>query len=132
MSREYVEIVRLSLDAYGRRDVDTLRALSDPDLELDWSASHSWLAGVYRGIDQALQFYANYFEVFDEILIEAERFIDAGDSIVVPNVANQRGRDGIQVSARSALVFTFREGKIVRICLYQEIEPALRAVGLTE
>jgi ketosteroid isomerase-like protein len=132
MSQENVEIVRQSLDAYSRRDVEAMRALNDPDLELDWAASVGWLAGVYRGFDEALRFYAGYFEAFDKIVIEPDRFIEAGDSVVVPNVARQWGRDGIEVSARSTLVFTIRNRKITRIRLYQDIGQALKAVGLEE
>jgi len=63
---------------------------------------------------------------------EPERFIDAGESVVVPNMVHIRGRDGIEVSARSAIVFTFRSHRITRMCLYQETEQALKAVGLEE
>jgi ketosteroid isomerase-like protein len=132
MSRENVEVIRQALDAYTRRDVEALRALADPAVELDWSASRGWLAGIYRGIDEALRFYAGYFEAFEEIVIKPHRFIEAGDSIVVPNVAHQRGRDGIEVSARSTLIFTIRSRRITRICLYQKTEQALEAVGLSE
>ena len=132
MSHKNVKLVRKALDAYARRDVEALRQLADPDTELDWSASRGWLAGVYRGIDEALRFYEGYFEAFDEIVIRPDRFIEAGDSVVVPNVAHQRGRDGIEVSAHSTLVFTFRNRKLIRICLYQETEQALKAVGLAE
>jgi ketosteroid isomerase-like protein len=129
MSHKNVKLVRKALDAYTRRDVDALRKVADPDLELDWSASRGWLAGVYRGFDEALRFYQGYFEAFKEIAIEPDRFIDLGDSVVVPNVAHQLGRHGNEVSARSTLVFTVRSGKLVRICLYQETEQALAAVG---
>jgi ketosteroid isomerase-like protein len=132
MSQENVDMVGRALDAYTRRDVDALRALSHPDTVLDWSASRGWLADVYRGIDECLRFYADYFEAFDEIDIRPDRFIEAGDSVVVPNVAHQRGRDGIEVSARSTLVFTVRDRKLVRICLYQDTDQALKAVGLSE
>jgi ketosteroid isomerase-like protein len=132
MSQDNVDMVGRALDAYTRRDVDTLRALSHPDTVLDWSASRGWLADVYRGIDECLRFYADYFEAFDEIDIRPDRFIEAGDSVVVPNVAHQRGRDGIEVSARSTLVFTVRDRKLVRICLYQDTDQALKAVGLSE
>jgi ketosteroid isomerase-like protein len=132
MSQENVEIVRQSLDAFAQRDVDTMRALNNPDLVLDWSASVGWLAGVYRGFDDALRFYEGYFEAFKTTVIVAERYIEAGESVVVPNVAHQRGRDGIEVSARGTFVFTLRDGKITRICLYQETAEALKAVGLEE
>jgi ketosteroid isomerase-like protein len=132
MSQENVEVVRQALDAYTRRDVEALRALADPDVELDWSESRGWLAGVYSGIDETLRFYGGYFEAFETIVIEPDRFIEAGDSVVVPNIARQRGRDGVEVSARSTLVFTVGSRRITRICLYQETEQAFEALGLSE
>jgi ketosteroid isomerase-like protein len=132
MSNENVEIVRRSLDAYARRDEAALREIVDVDFELDWSRSIGWLAGVYRGIDEALRFYSGYFEAFREIVIRPDCFIHTDDLVVVPNEARQRGRGGIEVSARSCLVFTVRSGKLVRICLYQETGEALEAAGLAQ
>ena len=42
------------------------------------------------------------------------------------------GRDGIEVLAESTLVYTVRNRKIARICLDQETDEALKAVGLVE
>jgi ketosteroid isomerase-like protein len=132
VSQENVEIVRRSLDAYSRRDVDALRTLNHPDLELDWSASVGSLAGVYRGFDEALRFYAEYYEAFEATVVEPDRFVETGDLVVVPNVAHQRGRDGIEVAARSTLVFAVHNRLVTRICLYQDEDEALKAVGLAE
>ena len=132
MSQENVEIVRRHLDAYSRRDIDTLRTLNHASVELDWSASRGSLAGVYRGFDEAMRFYDEYYEVFATMVVEPERFIETGDLVVVPNVAHQRGRDGITTSARSTLVFAVHNGQITRICLYQGEDEALKAVGLAE
>jgi hypothetical protein len=51
---------------------------------------------------------------------------------VVPNVSRPRGREGIELTARSAVVFTFRDGRVIRVCLYQDRQEALKAVGLAE
>ena len=132
MSQENVEIVRRSLDAYGRRDVDALRMLHHPDFELDWSASRGALAGVYRGIEEALRFYTEYYEVFEATVVKPDRFVETGDLVVVPNVVYQRGRDGIEVTARSTLVYAVHNRQITRVCLYQDEAEALKAVGLEE
>jgi ketosteroid isomerase-like protein len=132
MSQENVAIVRRSLDAYSRRDVEMLRALNHPDIELDWSASHGFQAGVYKGFDTALGFYSESFEVFDEITFDIERITAVGDSVIVSNVSHQRGRDGIEVTARGTFVFTVRDARIIRICLYQELDEALKAMGIEE
>jgi ketosteroid isomerase-like protein len=132
MSQENIDLVRQTLDAYSRRDVEALRALHHPDLEFDWSASRGSLAGVYQGIDEAFRFYVEYYETFEETVVKPDRFIDTGDFVVVPNVAYQRGREGIEVSARSTLVYTVRDRQVTRVCLYQELDEAIKAVGLTE
>jgi ketosteroid isomerase-like protein len=132
MSLANVEIVQRALDAYARRDLDSLKELLHPDVELDWSASRGFVAGVYQGFDEFQRFWKGYFDAFEAIRAEPDRFINAGDSVVVPNVVHMRGRDGIEVSARSAVVWTIRGGRITRICLYQETQEALKAVGLGE
>jgi ketosteroid isomerase-like protein len=132
MSQENVEIAQETLEAFGRRDVEALRRLSDPEVVLDWSASLGIEAQVYRGIEEVLRFFAGYFEVFEELVFEQMRFIDAGESIVVSSVARSKGRGGIAASARNALTFTIPAGRVSRICLYQQTEQALKAVGMAE
>ena len=124
------EIVRRALDAYSRRDIDALRPLTLPGIELDWTASVGTLAAVYRGFDEVVRFYGEYYDVFQSTVIEPERIIEQGDVVVVPNIAYQRGRDGIEVNARSTLVFTLSDRRIARVCLYQHEDEALKAVGL--
>jgi len=130
VSQEHVDVVRHAIEAYVRRDVQAMRYLNAPDVELDWSASRGWLAGIYRGFDEVMGFYSDFYSAFEVISLEAEEFIPAGDSVVVPHVAHQRGRDGIELSVRAAFVFTLADGKITRIVLYQETSEALAAVGI--
>jgi hypothetical protein len=52
--------------------------------------------------------------------------------VVVPNTTHIRGRDGIETVARATFVFEVHGGLITRHCLYQELQEALEAVGLSE
>src|SRR5947208_12409342 len=113
MSQKNVEVVRRSIDAYNRRDLEAVRRLNSPDIEVDWSASRGLAANVYRGRDEVMRFYQDFLEVFD-VNIEPEGFIASGDLVVVPNTSRNRGRDGIETSARSALLFEVRGGRIAR------------------
>lgn len=132
MASGNVELVQRGIAAYNRRDFDAIRVLSHGQLEVDWSASRGLEAGVYRGIEEVLAFYENFLDMFEEVHIDPDRFIECGDQVVVPNVARFRGRDGVQTAARSALVFDVRDGLTARIRLYQETQEALDAVGLSE
>ena len=131
-SQEKVEIVRRSIAAYNRRDYEGLRRLNHPEVQLDWSASRGLEAGVYQGLEVVMGYYRNFLETFERVVIEPDRFIESSDSVVVPNTAHLRGRDGIKTVARSALLFEVRRGLITRIRLYQETHEAFEAVGLGE
>jgi ketosteroid isomerase-like protein len=132
MSQENVEVVKQVFAAFSRRDFEAMRALNDPDVQVDWSASRGLEAGVYQGQEEVMGFYQNFREMFEEINVELDRFIESGDSVVVPNSAQFRGRDGIQTVARSTFVFEVRSGRVARLCLYQETHEALEAVGLSK
>ncbi|MEA2333897.1 MAG: hypothetical protein QOG40_387 [Solirubrobacteraceae bacterium] len=132
MSQENVEIVRKSMNAFAERDKEAMRELNDPEVELDWSASLGVEARVYWGIDSMLGFYDSYFQAFEAIVWEELSFIDAGEYVLAPNMSRSRGRDGIEVFARATFVFTLRDRKITRVCLYQQHDEALKAVGLKE
>jgi ketosteroid isomerase-like protein len=132
MSQENVEIVQGSIAAYNARDFEAMRKINSPDVEVDWSASRGLEVGVYRGLEEVLRFYQTFFETFEKVDIEPDRFIESGDSVVVPNTAHMRGRDGIEIVAQSALVFEIRSGRVAHVCLYQDTNEALEAVGLRE
>jgi ketosteroid isomerase-like protein len=125
-------VAQRAIAAYNRRDFDALRALNHADVEVDWSASRGLEAGVYRGRDEVLRFFENFLEMFEDVQIVPEGFIPAGASIVVPNSAQLRGRDGIETVARSTLAFEIRDGQVVRLCLYQETQEALHATELDD
>jgi ketosteroid isomerase-like protein len=77
-------------------------------------------------------FFDDFLDTFESVRVEPDEFIDAGDHVVVPQTGYIRGRDGIEATARVSLVWTFRDGSIVRLCLYQERAEALEAAGLRE
>jgi hypothetical protein len=100
------------------------------DCEVDWSESRGAQRGVYRGLDEISRFGEEWLDLFDEIDMGPQRFIDAGRAVVVPNRLRVQGREGVTAEATSALVFTFNECKIVRVRLYQDEDAALKAVRL--
>jgi len=132
MSQENLEIVRRAIEALNRRDLTTLVALNRPDGELDWSRAQGPLKGVYRGRSGLETFLAEFWSTFENVELETHGFTQAGSDVVVPNTAHLRGRDGIEVTARSTFVYTVEGGQISRLRMFQERAEALEAVGLSE
>ena len=131
MSQENVEIVRAALDAYNRGDLEAALKDAAPEFELDWTRAVGPQRGVYK-LDQIRAFLVDFLEAFESTRVVPDEFIEAGDQVVVPQTGYIQGRDGIEATARIALVWTFRDGAIVRICLYQQKQEALEAVGVSE
>jgi ketosteroid isomerase-like protein len=132
MSQENVEVVRRHVEAWNRRDMATLSALWRSDAEIDWSRARGPLKGVYRGRAERETFWNEFYSTFEEARIESHDFTDAGSEVVVSNAAHFRGRGGIEVTARSANVYTVENGQITRLRMFQERAEALEAAGLSE
>ena len=134
MSQENVEIVRRATDAYNRRDLDGFMQHWAPDAVVDWSSSRGPDAGLYRGHGEIRAFVQRFFEAWDEVridLVDDPTEIEE-DLVIAENVTHMRGRDGIEVEARSAWLITSREGQQTSLTLYQTKQDALEAAGLRE
>jgi ketosteroid isomerase-like protein len=132
MSQENVEIVRRVIDAFAHRDLDAAVRYNDSEVEVDFSRSHGFEAGIYRGHQDARAFWSGFLDAFDRISVSVDEFIECGEHVVVPNRTCFWGREGVEVEARSTYVVTFRNARIVEWRLFQTRAEALKAVGLAE
>ena len=132
MSQENVESVRSLYEAFNSEDWDAVLEHAASDFVLDMSrAIGPQQGGMYKR-DQLQSFLEELGGTFESFRIDADEFIEAGEQVVVPQTAHARGRDGIEVKARTALVYTFRAGAVTRLVMYQGRREALEAAGLSE
>ena len=101
-----------------------------PDAVIDWSRSRGPFKGVYRGPRERKAFWDVFWSTFEDVQVETYGFTDAGSEVVVSNTAHMRGREGIEVIARSTFVWTVENGQITRFRMFQERAEALEAAGL--
>jgi len=133
MSEKNVEIVRRATEAYSRGDLDEALASWSADAVLDWSNSRGLEAAVVRGRDEIRAYMEQFLEAFEEVRIELEDVFEADEGVVIAeNLAYFRGRDGIEVTARSAWVITLQNGCQTSLTLYQSKADALKAAGPSE
>lgn len=132
MSQENVEVVRRGIEAFNRQDLTAGLTLWSTDAELDWSRSNGPLKGVYRGHHGLETFWKEFWSKFEAVVIEPHGFTQTGSQVVVSNTAHMRGRDGIEVIAKSTFVFTVEHGLTTRLRMFQGQAEALEAAGLSE
>ena len=133
MPEENVEVVvQRHADAWNRCDRGAWLATLTSDAEIDWSRSRGPLKGVYRAHGEHEVFWGEFWSTFEDVQLETYGFKEVGSKVVVSNTAHLRGRQGIEVVARSTFVFTVENGQISRLQLFQERAEALEAAGLAK
>jgi ketosteroid isomerase-like protein len=90
--------------------------------------------GPIIGRDAMRAYVGEWYEMFPDLTIAFEDVIDAGPGrvIVATHSAGTAKASGVPTELRFAVVWTIRDGKIVRGREYLTMDEALRAVGLTE
>ncbi|MGI9020784.1 MAG: nuclear transport factor 2 family protein [Solirubrobacterales bacterium] len=137
MAQENVEIVRVAFDLEAQRDVRVIEVY-DRDVVMDFSESPfaEFMQGTSRlkGVRNIQKGFRDWYEAFEDVVTDVDELIDADEQVIVVFTYRGRGRvSGAQVEwKRMAGVWTFREGKVVRVAWFRGKEEALEAAGLSE
>ena len=133
MSQENVEIVRQSLEAYARGEIEEMLAYVDPEGELHSAIIGGAEAKVFRGHDGFRRWFAETRESFEELRTDLTEYRDLGDRIVAFGHIHARGRgSGLEIDSPTGWVFTVRRGKVVRAEGFLSRSETLEAAGLSE
>jgi ketosteroid isomerase-like protein len=131
VSQENIQLIRAAFDAVNANDVDAVVEMAAPGFEYDLSRAVGPISGVYS-LDELARVWEEFAGAWESVRYEVDEFIESGEHVVAPFTNYLRGRDGIEVRARAAFVWTIHEGAIARMCFYQERLEALEAAGLHE
>ena len=87
-------------------------------------------SGAIRGHDELIRWNSRWFEVWDELDVELEEVVPAGDSLMTKvRVEGRAGQSGLEVSQSFFHLFELRNGKILRMHEYESRDDALSAAG---
>ena len=134
MSDENVEIVRRAVEEFNERGFD---GVGDSDLVTDDFEFHEPpeqpAPRVARGREEVRKLGGEFDAAWEEHQSEPQeiRAVDA-DRVLLVSVEHFKGRDGIEVEAPFAAIFTLRDGKLVRWQAFWDKQNALEAAGLSE
>lgn len=131
MSQENVELVREVYAAWARGDFSAGADLRAAGFEYQ-QLSSSVEPGLRRGaeVGHALR---GIFDVYEDVRIEAEEFIDAGERVVVVARVHGTAREsGLKLEQRFGFVWTLSDLALIRTEVYRDRREALEAAGLAE
>ncbi len=114
----------------SRGDVEALLEINDEEIELE--PRRAATEGTFRGHDGIRRFFADTRESFDRFELDYTDVRDLGDGRVLGlGVIHIRGRgSGVETDVPTAVIATFREGRMTHFKDYGEHSDALAAAGL--
>jgi ketosteroid isomerase-like protein len=131
MSQENVEIVRRAFAAFERGNF-WIPEIFDPSIRIVWLPVAGGEVETV-GLDDMGRTVKDWLQPWEQATNVAERFIDAGDQVVVISEWRARGKaSGVFTKWRYGAVWTLRDGKVISIVSYTDPAEALEAVGLSE
>ena len=131
MSQENVQLVRLAIDAFNRRDFEAALAIGDESTT--WRPVFNLEESFLKGKETIGAWWRNQVEKLD-LRVETKALIPVGDSavVLVAKWVGEGRMSGTPVEAVRAQIFTFERGTLVRVESYSTRAEALKAVGLEE
>ncbi len=129
MSQESVEIVHQVLEAWNRRDVDAAVRVAHEEIELHFIGGFADLIGEeFDGRAGVVRFWRDILGTIGG-QVAVETTVDAGDRVAVITTAEGAGAEsGAPARLRFGQVWSFREGKVIRVDFYYAPSEALEAV----
>jgi ketosteroid isomerase-like protein len=126
------EIVKRTIDAFNRRDVDACAALVTADFE--WVPALAAIESeIFSGRDGIETYFGSLSDAWGETSPHGEDFRDLRRSLFVVIEIEARGTgSGVPIAGPQTAIFDFRDGNISRIRAHFDHGEALRAAGLAE
>ena len=131
MSRQ-LDIVRNSLDAWSARDMDRMVEGWDEGLVWDMRNYRPRWDGPdeFNGVDEFLLFLGEWLAAWRSQELWAEELLERGERVLA--ICNRHGvvrASGTEVGRRWAMLWTFADGRAVRIAAYSDCDAARTAFG---
>jgi glutamate formiminotransferase / 5-formyltetrahydrofolate cyclo-ligase len=130
VGNEAVEVVRSSIDAWRRRDLEAFLARLADDAELDLRRLELPDTGVVRGAVLIRRWMANLFEDFPDFDFAPEEVVPMGEWVVVRgSMSGQARLSGVELTHPYSEAILVRHGRIVRDVFFIDRDAAARWVA---
>jgi ketosteroid isomerase-like protein len=130
MSLENVEIVRVGIAAFNRRDTEALMAVLHPDIE--------WVSGMpgtssYRGREGVRKMLREVETAWKDMHLAPMELLDHGEAVIANCKVTAEGRSsGVRVEGNQVGVIDFSDGLFARVRIFMSRNEALEGARLRE
>jgi ketosteroid isomerase-like protein len=112
---------------------EALIALVAPDFVYEDNVMPDHAGETYRGLEGLRRAMATFAEPFETMVFDLERIVGSGDHVVSIHRVRARAREtAISFDFQAAYIWSFRDGRIVRILGFLDLDEAFKTAGLAE
>jgi ketosteroid isomerase-like protein len=130
VSEDNVEVVKRGFALLSEGGYEAMLPLIAPDFEMQTPAGLAAEPDTYRGADGVRRWFEEFYEVMDDIRLEADQIHTVGEWVVMLVTVTARGRaTGLEVDQKTAQAWLVRDGLARRIEFYADLDEALAALG---
>ena len=131
MSRENVEIVRSAVERFATTGEMSPETAAE---DIAWHDPPDFPdAQVHVGVEGVIRALGVWADAWSEWQIGFDEYVDAGDHVLVQGWQRGRGKDtGVLVEQPLLLLYLLRDGKVIEVRAFFDVDQALKAAGLSE
>jgi len=123
-----LELVRSIYDAWTRGDYSSV-GWADPDIEFSMVGSID--SQDVRGVAEMARAWGSFLSSWEGFAVECEEVLETEDGAVLTRFRGTGKRSGVWLDEwKGANRFTIRDGKVVRLVLYEDRARALADCGV--
>jgi ketosteroid isomerase-like protein len=134
MASDSDRIPDLAIAAFNERDIEGIVALAHPEIVIELFGGFADLMGDrFEGHDGVRRYYTDWFATFETMRVELEELVPAhGCTVAMTRLTATAEGSESEVVIPGAIVYEFRDGKILRAGFYYDRSEALQAAGLAD
>jgi ketosteroid isomerase-like protein len=130
MPEDDIALVRQAMNTIVENDFEGWFALASTEIKVYPRAEEPGVRPCYEGWGEMLEYLVNWYSGWAEYTVAPERFIDAGEWVVVDlREVGLAEQSGVRVDQNFAHALRVEDGEIVEWRTYGPVDEALAAVG---
>jgi ketosteroid isomerase-like protein len=132
MSQENVELIRRSFEVFARTG-DIPWDMIAADIEIRDHDLPDAIGEVFRGREGYQRWLSVWDSAWEDYELEPEDLIDAGNQVIAVFRLRATGKgSGVETERRNSVLYTVRDGKVVRADYFGDPDRALAAAGIVD
>jgi hypothetical protein len=129
VSQANLEVVQALFDGYAEDGIDGVLAVMHDDVVIEIPPDLSAEPDTYHGHEGVRRYFAGFAGMIDDVRYEPLELIASGERVIAHIILRGRGASsGLDVDLEAAVVHEFRDGRIVRMRPYPDLESAQAAL----